>query len=78
MKTTLNIDPELVRRAKERAVERGITLTAVIEDALRSGLSAPEQPTGFRLDFRIVAGRRPPFVDPADRDALYERMTQSA
>ncbi len=74
MKTTLNLDQELLRRAKERAAERGTTLTAVIEDALRAGLSAPRQRQDFRLRFPTVAGRHAPAVDPGDRDALHDRM----
>ncbi len=78
MKTTLNLDHELLRRAKERAAERGTTLTAVIEDALRADLSATPQREEFRLRFPTVAGKHPPVVDPADRDALHDRMAHSA
>lgn len=77
MKTTLNLDEELLRRAKQRAAARGTTLTAVVEDALRATLNAsPRQ--DFRLRFPTVAGTRPPAVDPADRDALHDRMAQDA
>lgn len=74
MKTTLNLDDELLRRAKRRAAERGTTLTAVIEDALRKGLDVQHQRGSFRLAFPTVAGVRPPAVDLSDRDALYDRM----
>lgn len=41
MRTTIRLDEGLLARAKSAAVERGTTLTAVIEDALRRAL-APE------------------------------------
>ncbi len=78
MKTTLNLDEELLRRAKQHAAERGTTLTAVVEDALRARLHAAPARGRFRLAFPVVAGRRPPPVDPADRDALEDRMAEQA
>ena len=39
MRTTIRLDDELLTRAKRAAVERGTTLTAVIEDALRRALA---------------------------------------
>jgi hypothetical protein len=52
MRTTIRLDDDLLRRAKREALERGTTLTAVIEDALRRALA----PAG--------AGRREPFRMP--------------
>jgi Arc/MetJ family transcription regulator len=39
MRTTVRLDDELLTKAKRAAVERGTTLTAVIEDALRRALT---------------------------------------
>lgn len=78
MKTTLNLNDELLRRAKERAARRGSTLTAVIEDALRSSLSTSPRREGFRLRLPTVAGAGPPAVDLADRGALHDRMAHDA
>ena len=39
MRTTIRLDDELLTRAKRAALERGTTLTAVIEDALRRALA---------------------------------------
>jgi hypothetical protein len=78
MKTTLNLDPELLRRAKQRAAERRTTLTAVIEQALHTELSTPTRRPDYRLEFPTVAGTGPPAVDPADRDALHDRMAEPA
>lgn len=71
MKTTLNLDETLIRRAKEHALERGTTLTSLVEEALRDKLLPPQPGHRFRLDLPVVAGHRPSAVDPADRDALY-------
>lgn len=73
MKTTLNLDDELVRKAKRSAAERGLTFTRFVEDALREALVVPRREE-HRLDWTTERGRRRPPVDPADRDALYELM----
>lgn len=41
MRTTLDLNDALVRQAKKAAAERGTTLTALIEDALRRQLNQP-------------------------------------
>jgi len=41
MKTTLNLDDELLGRAKRRAAARGTTLTALVEEGLRAALVEP-------------------------------------
>lgn len=75
MRTTLDIEDSLVRKAKKRAVEEGRTLTALLEEALRRYLSPRERPRQrFRLKLLKKKGRRVPGVDFSDRDALYERM----
>lgn len=73
MKTTLNLHDELLRGARARAAQRGLTLTRFVEDALRAKLLTDDQPRRpFRLELRTVRGTRPPLVDISDRDALYE------
>lgn len=43
MRTTLTVDDDLLRRAKQRAAESGTSLVEVINQALRRGLT--EEPT---------------------------------
>lgn len=74
MKTTLNLDDRLVRQAKKLAAERGVTLTSIVEEALRGVLVEPSRPRPYRFRMRTVKGTRPPEVDIADRDALYDWM----
>jgi hypothetical protein len=75
MRTTLDLDDALLRAAKKYAAERGTTLTAVIEEALRRQLEGPPRTRkGFRLKLLVKKGRLLPGVDLSDRDSLYERM----
>ena len=73
MKTTLNLNEQVLRQAKGRAARDGITLTRFVEDALRARLAAARGgKVPFRLRLETVTGDGPPNVDIADRDALYE------
>jgi predicted transcriptional regulator len=75
MRTTLNLDDELLAAAKRRASETGRTLTAVIEEALAAALAArPARGRRYRLKLRTHAGRYIGQADVADRDALYDSM----
>ena len=76
MRTTLNLDDALMRAAKQEAAARGVTLTRIIEEALRAELTPRPARGGFRLEFPVVSGRRPPQVDISDRDALYDAMEE--
>ncbi len=75
MRTTLNIEDELMKRVKKRAAETGSTITEVVEEALRAAVAgqAPSA-TRFSLSWHPVAGRTRPDIDLADRDSLYEAM----
>jgi hypothetical protein len=77
MKTTLNLDDHLLRAAKKAAAERGVTLTSIVEDALRAALIESPARTTARFRMPVVKGRRVPAVDVADRDALYRRMEET-
>jgi len=44
MRTTLDLDDHLLKEAKRLAAERGTTLTAVMEDALRIVVRPVEKP----------------------------------
>lgn len=75
MRTTLDLEDGLLRRARRKAAEEGRTLTGLIEDALRALLGRPARPRRpFRLRLPTRRGTRLPDVDIADRDALYERL----
>lgn len=73
MKTTLNVNDEILRRAKAHAMREGMTLTRLVEDSLRVRLMAQRQEKKpFKLNLLSVEGTRPPNVDIFDREALYD------
>lgn len=75
MRTTLNLDDDLLRRAKQRAAKLGQTLSRFIEKALRLALEPQKRPARpFRLTLLTKKGRLIPGVNLEDRDSLYERM----
>lgn len=75
MKTTLNLNDRVLQKAKKRAATEGITLTRLVEDAVRARLAtASKRKASFRLKLHTVRGESPPKVDFCDRNALYALM----
>ena len=75
MRTTLNIDGQIMSLVRKRAAETGRTITDIVEQALRKEVSgeAPKAPR-FALRWSAVAGKAQPGIDLADRDSLYGAM----
>ena len=74
MRTTLNIDDQLLISAKHRAIEDNIPLSRVIENALRESLAKPR---GTRETIRLVTASGPgvkPGVDLDNSRLLLEIM----
>ncbi|MGH3665053.1 MAG: hypothetical protein ACRDU8_02985 [Egibacteraceae bacterium] len=75
MRTTLNLDDELMRRAREAAASSGSTLTRLIEDALRQSLARRDSVAIEPFDLPTVGGRGlQPGVDLDDSASLLELM----
>jgi hypothetical protein len=76
MRTTIRLDDDLLAAAKRRAVERGTTLTAVIEDALRESLARrPEAGERERIELLTFRGGGvQPGVDLDDSAGLRDIM----
>ena len=75
MRTTLDIEDHVLRKAKQLAAKEGKTLTRVIEEALRDRVARPRRSArSFKLRLLTKKGRLIAGVNLADRDALYERM----
>jgi hypothetical protein len=53
MRTTLNLDDDLVARAKQEAARSRRTLTSVIEDALREALARTTGAAGEESGYRV-------------------------
>jgi len=78
MRTTLNIQDDLMRRVKKRAAETGATLSEFVERALRAAVTG-QAPCKDRFTFawKPVPGRTLPGIDLADRDSLHEATKHS-
>jgi Arc/MetJ family transcription regulator len=77
MRTTIRLDDDLLTKAKRAALERGTTLTAVIEDALRRAL-APGS-AAAREDVELPTFRGDglqPGVDLDDAASLLDLMDE--
>ena len=57
MRTTISIPEPLLETAKRRAAERGVTVSVVIEDALRGHLAATKRPEAPPFRLYTVRGR---------------------
>ena len=78
VRTTLVIDDHLFRAAKELAAARGVTLSELLNEALRAALAQPERPAPrFQM---ITYGGGDPAVhhEPADLAAAIEEDDRSS
>ncbi|MDR1387573.1 MAG: ribbon-helix-helix domain-containing protein [Propionibacteriaceae bacterium] len=74
MRTTVSLDDALLEQAKRRATRSGVTLSRVLEDALRRDLAAPP-PSSRPVELSTVSGGRlRPGVDPLSNRDLFESM----
>lgn len=76
MRTTINVDDQLLIQAKARAAASGVTLGQVIEDALRESLICREN-VEHRGRVRMITMRGTgtrPGVDLDDSQSLLEIM----
>jgi len=76
MRTTIRLDDELLKRAKQQAQLRGKTLTQLIEEALRETLERREKPAP-RAPVRLITsgeGGLQPGVDLDDSASLLDVM----
>ena len=78
MKTTLNLNDEILRRAKTSAAQERISLTRFVEDALRTKLMDDRRKDpAFKLELKTVRGDALPKVDISDREALYDVLDRA-
>ena len=75
MRTTLNLDDDLMRSIKQHAASTGRTLTSLVEESRREFLVRVENSGRcYTLDWVTVEGGAQAGVDLTDRDALIDRM----
>ncbi|MEX2263286.1 MAG: type II toxin-antitoxin system VapB family antitoxin [Bryobacteraceae bacterium] len=74
MRTTIEINDGLLRKAKRRAADEGDSLRHVVESALRLYLGKRPERESYQLRWRTESGRILPGVRLDDRDALFDLM----
>ncbi|MBI4904350.1 MAG: antitoxin [Acidobacteria bacterium] len=57
MRTTISIDDPLLNAAKQRALERGVTLGGIVEDALRVYFATTDAAVARPFRLHTVSGR---------------------
>ncbi|MGH2786731.1 MAG: ribbon-helix-helix protein, CopG family [Actinomycetota bacterium] len=72
MKTTLNIPASVMSQLKQEAARRGVTMSELVEAALRRLLADEVSVQELPSLPRFPGGR--PRVDVSNRDALYRAM----
>lgn len=77
-RTTIRLDDDLMRQAKRFAAERGITLTTLIDGALRERLARGKEQSSVAAvslpRFGSPEGRLMPGVDLTDNASLRDLM----
>jgi Bacterial antitoxin of type II TA system, VapB len=80
MKTTIEINDELFRSARQRAADTGTTLRALVEDGLRSVLARGSEPP-CTASFQLRVLRDPAgdtgLMKPYDRLGLHQAILDS-
>jgi Arc/MetJ family transcription regulator len=74
MRTTVDINEQLLRQARRRAADEDTTLRAIVESALRAYLGRPGRKGWEGLKWRTESGRLQSGVRLDDRDALFDLM----
>ena len=74
MRTTIEINDELFREAKQRAANDRVPLRRIVESALRIYLEQPTRRKRYKLQWRTENGLLQPGVRLDDRDALFDLM----
>ena len=80
MRTTIRLDENILKKAKQTAVERNISLTKLIEEALREKLyRRPVSSTTQKVRLPTFQGRGlQPGVDLNDMKALIDLMNEQS
>ena len=71
MRTTINLEADVLRAVKSLARERGVSLGTAISDLVRAALRPPERAT-YDMDFPVFEVREgaPPLTPEMVRSAL--------
>ena len=75
-KLTVTIDSEVLPRAKEYARAKGVSLSSLIEDALREALGVDEPTSADRVDWEAAAARTAAIAAGLDEETPEERWAR--
>lgn len=77
-RTTVRLDPALLRSAKKKAAEEGRTLTSLIEEGLRKVVTPTTAPShasrNFKLPVSTAGGGNPASIDMRKTSELLAMM----
>lgn len=74
MRTTIDLNDELMRRIKRLAADQGVTFREIVEGALRGLLERKPSRKTYRLRWRSEKGHLQPGVRIDDRESLFDLM----
>ena len=74
MRTTLNIDDQVLAIAKHRAIEQGVTLTSIVENALRDTLLKTKEKTSNIQLLTVNGAGVKPGIDLSHSSSLLDIM----
>ncbi len=57
MRTTVDLSESVLQNAKRMAAERGVTLSVVVEDAVRAQLARKQSPAALPFRLHTVRGK---------------------
>lgn len=77
MKTTMNLDDDLLAAVRARAAEQNTTMREVVHEALRRLLVTSDR-SPFSLTLPSTQGRRPPTIDVDSNAALDDYLDRAA
>lgn len=63
MRTTLDLDDDILHAAKMLAARRGTTAGRIISEMVRAAMTQPVAPHSLRSGFPVIAGGDSPITD---------------
>lgn len=75
-RTTVTLDDTLFARLRQLAVRHHQSITETLNGILAQYFRPKSRMPKFTLRWEVIAGTKPPIVDPADRDQLYDVLDE--
>ncbi|MBI4366721.1 MAG: hypothetical protein HY543_07885 [Deltaproteobacteria bacterium] len=77
-RTTVTLADPLLARLRECAAKQGRTIADTLNEILAQHFRPKRRSVAYRFHWKVVAGRREPAIDPADRDRLIDFLERSS